>query len=99
MAQWSKLPLLKKPLVVTRQTGEKNGSKRHLLVDERGVPLSIVVTGANRHDVSQLAAVLDAIIVERPETIQHLCADKGYAGEPAQQIIKDQLYIPHVKQR
>ena len=27
----------------------KKGSKRHLLVDERGVPISIVVTGANRH--------------------------------------------------
>lgn len=31
----------------------KNGSKRHLLVDGRGVPLSLVVTGANRHDVTQ----------------------------------------------
>jgi len=68
-------------------------------VDERGVPLSIVVTGANRHDVSQLAAVLDAIVIERPNTVQHLCADKGYSGEPAQQAIKDRRYIPHVKQR
>ena len=34
-----------------------------LLVDERGVPLSIIVTGANRHDVTQLAATLDAILV------------------------------------
>jgi len=99
MAQWSKPHLLKKLLVVTRQTGGKNGTKRHLLVDERGVPLSIVVTGANRHDVSQLAAVLDAIVIERPNTVQHLCADKGYSGEPAQQAIKDRRYIPHVKQR
>ena len=28
------------------------------------------------------------IIVERPDAVQHLCADKGYAGEPAQQTIK-----------
>lgn len=68
-------------------------------MDERGVPLSIVVTGANRHDVSQLIAVLDGIVIERPETEQHLCADKGYSGEPAQQAIKDRSYIPHVKQR
>jgi len=68
-------------------------------VDEIGVPLSIVVTGANRHDVTQLAAVLDGIMIERPETDQHLCADKGYAGEPAQQVIKDRHYVPHVKQR
>jgi putative transposase len=68
-------------------------------VDERGVPLSIVVTGANRHDVSQLELVLDEIIIERPNTEQHLCADRGYSGEPAQQAIKDRNYIPHVKQR
>lgn len=68
-------------------------------MDERGVPLSIVVTGANRHDVSQLATVLDRIVIDRPETDQRLCADKGYAGEPAQQTIKERLYTPHVKQR
>ena len=68
-------------------------------MDERGVPLSIVVTGANRHDVSQLELVLDEIIIERPDTVQHLCADKGYTGEPAQKAIKDRNYIPHLKQR
>jgi len=61
--------------------------------------LSIVVTGANRHDVSQLELVLDEIIIARPDTEQHLCADKGYSGEPAQQAIKERNYIPHVKQR
>lgn len=99
MAQWSKHRLPVKPLGPTRLTGGKNGSKRHLLVDGRGVPLSIVVTGANRHDVSQLELVLEEIIIERPNTEQNLCADKGYAGEPAQQTIKDHDYIPHVKQR
>jgi putative transposase len=68
-------------------------------VDERGVPLSIVVTGANRHDVSQLELVLDEIVIERPNTEQNLCADKGYAGKPAQKAIKDRNYIPQVKQR
>ena len=37
----------------------KNGPKRHLLVGARGVPLAIVVGGANRHDVAKLADVLD----------------------------------------
>ena len=69
-------------------------------MDGRGVPLSIVVTGANRHDVSQLELVLDEIVIERPEDIeQHLCADKGYSGEPARQAIISRKYIPHVKQR
>ena len=69
-------------------------------MDERGVPLSIVVTGANRHDVSQLELVLDEIVIERPEDVeQNLCADKGYIGESVQQVIISRNYIPHVKQR
>ena len=42
----------------------ENGSKCHLLMDGRGVPLSLVVTGANQHNASQLKAVLDAIAIE-----------------------------------
>ncbi len=69
-------------------------------MDERGVPLSIVVTGANRHDVSQLEAVLDAIIVDRPiETEENLCADKGYCGEPARRSIEERSYRPNIKPR
>ena len=69
-------------------------------MDGRGVPLSIVVTGANRHDASQLELVLDEIVIERPEDIeQHLCADKGYSGEPTLQAIAARDYVPHVKQR
>ena len=74
-----------------------------MLVDGRGVPLSLVVTGANRHDVSQLEAVLDAIMVERPSPPirrhKHLCADAGYFGAPALKVIEDHGYIPHVKGR
>ena len=69
-------------------------------MDARGVPLSIVVTGANRHDSTQLEIVLDEIIIERPDDMeQHLCADKGYSGEPAIQAIMARDYIPCVKQR
>jgi len=78
----------------------KKGTKRHLLVDGRGVPLSLVVTGANRHDVTQLELVLVEIVIERPKDIeQHLCADKAYDGNPAKQIIVSHEYIPHVKAR
>ena len=44
---------------------EKNGRKRNLLVDARGVPLSLVVSGANTHDVKLLEATLDAVVIER----------------------------------
>jgi transposase len=72
-------------------------------VDGRGVPLSIIVTGANRHDVSQLAAVLDGIVMQRPAPPErrnkHLCADAGYTGIAALCIIEEHGYIAHVKGR
>ena len=70
------------------------------MVDARGVPLSLVVTGANRHDVTQLELVLEEIIIERPQDIeQHLCADKGYDGQDALKIIVSKGYTPHVRTR
>ena len=70
------------------------------MTDGRGVPLSLVVTGANWHDVTQLELVLDEIIIDRPDNIeQHLCADKGYSGQPATEVMMSRNYIPHVKQR
>ena len=72
-------------------------------MDGRGVPLSLIVTGANRHDVSQIAVVLDAIVVQRPtppeRRSKHLCADAGYTGASALRTIEAHGYIAHVKGR
>jgi len=39
-------------------------------------------------------------MIYRPDDIvQHLCADKGYAGIPAQIVMMAHSYVPHVKQR
>lgn len=78
----------------------KNGSKRHLLVDGLGVPLSLIVTGANRHDVSQLVAVLDAVVLVHPgQDKPYLYADKGYDGQPAQDEIVSHGYAPRVSRK
>jgi transposase len=69
-------------------------------VDGRGAPLSIVVTGANAHDVTQLEAVLDSAAVGRPLPLErrskHLCADAGYRGSRAMAAILARGFIPHV---
>ena len=67
-----------------------------MLVDGRGVPLSLVVTGANRHDVTQLQAVLDGCEIKDKDKgagARHLCADAAYTGEPARQSIEERR--PH----
>ena len=77
----------------------KLGTKRSLLVDEQGVPLGIVVSGANTPDGRLLEATLHAVPIERPDpatTEQHLCLDKGYSGEPCARVAEDAGYIVHV---
>lgn len=70
------------------------------MVDGLGVPLSLIVTGANRHDVSQLAAVLDAVVLVQPgQGKPYLYADKGYDGQPAQDEIVSHGYAPRVSRK
>jgi len=46
----------------------KKGTKRSLLTEGNGIPLSVVVDGANRHDKKLVKGTLDAIIIERPSS-------------------------------
>ena len=59
----------------------KAGSKKSILVDGGGGPLSAVVAGANVHDTKLLRMTLESIVVRRLEGAQNLCLDKGY-GNP-----------------
>ncbi|MFD6967930.1 IS5 family transposase [Streptomyces sp. NPDC059949] len=60
------------------------GSKHHLIVDRQGIPLTVALTGGNRHDVTQLLPLLDAIppirgLRGRPRRKpRRLYADQGY---------------------
>jgi len=62
----------------------KLGSKRHIVVDARGVPLAVAVSGANRHDSMVFDSLIDAIpavpgLDGRPrKRPAKLHADKGY---------------------
>jgi transposase len=51
----------------------KLGSKHHLLVEGHGVPLSVSLTGANRHDITQLLTL-----------VEHLPPVRGKRGRPRQ---------------
>lgn len=69
----------------------KRGTKRSLLVEGKGVPIAIVVSGAQRHALKLLAKTLELKVLESevsapaPEE-QNLCLDKAYTGESARQI-------------
>jgi transposase len=46
----------------------KLGTKRHVLIDGQGIPLSAVITAANTHDMKAAISVLDNIRVKRPSS-------------------------------
>ena len=69
-------------------------TKLHLSCDGRGRPLSVLVTPGQRHESTQLGAVLDAIRVprlgagrprKRPE---RLIADKGYSFPSCRSLLR-----------
>lgn len=48
-----------------------------------------------------LEPTLDRVVVRRPraQVRQHLCGDKGYAGQPADKAVRARRYVPHIPQR
>lgn len=80
----------------------KQGSKIHLLVDERGAPLALHVTGANEHDKWSADDLIVSIVVDRPdpeEVEQHFCADKGYDYDDVHEAVEQAQSIAHIKHR
>ncbi|NUY01126.1 IS5 family transposase [Paraburkholderia youngii] len=60
------------------------GSKHHLITEAQGIPLAVILTGANRNDVTQLRPLVDAIApiagkrgrpLSKPHIVQ---GDRGY---------------------
>jgi hypothetical protein len=39
----------------------KTGSKHHVIVEAYGIPLATILTGGNRHDVTQLLPLIEAV--------------------------------------
>jgi len=77
----------------------KRGSKIHLLVDQRGAPLAVYVTGANVHDKWAVGILIISIVVPRPRSKQHLCADRGYDYPDVHEYVEQARYIVHIKHR
>jgi transposase len=76
--------------------------KRHVLVDGRGVPVSVLITGANVHDKWQIAAALDAVPLRKggtPLRPRHLCLDKGYDFDDCDAEVRARGIIPHIRRR
>jgi transposase len=83
----------------------KPGSKHHLLVDRKGIPLSLLLTAANVHDSKVLEDLLDGIPAipgprGRPRfRPAKLHADKGYDYPRCRHSCRDRGIKPRIARR
>jgi transposase len=88
----------------------KLGTKRHILTDKNGIPLSAIISSASTHDIKAVTDVIDNSIIKRTFVSRkpkkekkqrrwqyhHLCLDRAYNSKSiAQEIIK-RGYVPHI---
>ena len=109
MASYGWMVLLQRRLLGEKGTGPnptdraKSGTKRSILVDGKGVPLSVSVDAANRHDMKMTKSTLQNVVINKPEpTIkskQHMCMDKGYDYPEVYELLEDYGYTIHVRLR
>ncbi len=81
----------------------KHGTKRSTLSEGHGLPVAVVVAGANVPDMKLAAPTLDAMVIVRPEPSalqpQHLCLDKGYDYDLPRFAAEQRGDIAHIRPR
>lgn len=81
------------------------GSKHNLIVDRHGTPLAITLTSGNRHDVTQLMPLLDAMprirrLRGRPRhRPRRLFADRGYDFDKYRRLLRARGITPKIARR
>jgi transposase len=81
------------------------GSKHHVIVDQHGTPLAVSLTGGNRHDVTQLMPLVDAIprirgLRGRPRhRPRRLFADRGYDFDKYRRLLRRRGITPKIARR
>ena len=81
----------------------KGGTKRSVLTEAKGIPVSVTVEGANRHDMKMSRETLESIKAERPKPTkrkpQGLCLDKGYDYDEVRDLLKEFGFTAHIRSR
>ena len=81
----------------------KDGTKRSLLTDGRGIPIGLAVEGANRNDMKWWRRRSKACPWQwpqpTPEAPQNLCLDKGYDFGAVRELIEAYRLIAHIQAR
>ena len=86
----------------------KLGTKRHILTDKKGIPLSVVISSASTHDIKLVTDVVDNVVIKRPSSNKTKTTkkkkkktstsmfDKAYNSEPEEQELIKRGYVLHI---
>jgi putative transposase len=81
----------------------KCGVKRSLLTERQGVPVGLVVAGANRPDMKLVKDTVQSLVVKRPRPTnkkpQGMCLDKGYDYAEVRATLKEFGFTAHIRAR
>lgn len=69
------------------------------MTDANGLPLAVIVTGANIHDIKLVAETLDGLQLGKPGNRLRLCLDKGYEAQWLKDYLKSRRYEPYIQSR
>ena len=103
MAQWRRRRWEGKKTGPNPTDRGKGGSKRSVLTEAHGIPISLVIDGANRHDMRLAGDTLSALMLERPEPTaahpQGLCLDQGYGYAEVRETVAQFGFTLHLHAR
>jgi transposase len=85
----------------------KLGTKRHILTDKKGIPISAIISSASTHDIKLVTNVVDNRVIKRLPSYktkkigrrrknQHLCLDKAYNSKQEEQELVKRGYVLHI---
>jgi putative transposase len=85
----------------------KLGTKRHILTDKQGIPLSAIISPASIHDIKAVTDVIDNTVIKRKPSSSyfakkkrtnhhHLCLDRAYNSKSIEKEIIKRRYVPHI---
>jgi hypothetical protein len=73
------------------------------MTDAAGIPVGVVIDGANRNDCKLCEATIESVPIERPaptpEQPQGVCLDKAYDHEFVREILTQLDLTPHIRSR
>ena len=85
----------------------KLGTKRHILIDNKGIPLCVVISSAITYDVKLVIDMMDNMVIKRripsarkkdrrTRKNNNICLDKADNSKPKEQEIVKRGYVLHL---